>query len=120
MDRYNYAGIVIAFLMFFFVQRLTSDGNTIIDDFIYSIWVLGMYLINYGIPHVYRSFKSNNWNLSRARAEPAFNFYAIAVIVVSVSFPIIMPYPLIVYWLMMTGTVQVILFFYDLIVNGKH
>lgn len=121
MDRYNYAGIVITFLLFFFVQRLTSDGNTTIkNDFIFAIWVGGMYIINYGIPHVYRSLKGNNWNLSKAKSEPAFNFYAIGVILVSVSFPIIMPDLHIIYWLAFTGTIQVILFVYDLFVNGRH
>lgn len=121
MDRYDYAGIVITFLMYFFVLRITGHGDTTIkEDFLHSIWVLGMSVYNSGIPYVYRSFKGNNWNLSRAKAEPAFYYYAIGVVLVSVFFPIIMSYSDIVYWLSMTGTVQVILFVYDLIVNGKH
>ena len=121
MNRYNYAGIVITFLLYFLVLRLTNHGDTTIkDDFIMAIWVEGMYLFNFGIPHVYRCLKANNWNLSEARAEPAFKFYAIGVILVSVSFPIIMSELHIIYWLASTGTIQVILFVYDLFVNGKH
>ena len=120
MDRYDLIGLIIAIVLQYGALFIFYPEWSIKTDTLYTIWIFGVYHFNYGIPYIYRSFKGNYWNLSIAKTQPAFKYYTVSVIMVLISFPIIMPFDFIVDWLTCSVTVQIILFFYDLIVNGKH
>lgn len=121
MGRYDFIKIIITFLLFFGVLRLFHYSEVSIkDDFLSAVWVEGMYIFNYGIVYIYRSFKRNGWSLSIAKSQPSFKFYIFGVTIVLILFSLFMPYELKVYWLFVSMAVLGVLFVYDLVVNGKH
>lgn len=120
MDRYDYIELIITTVMFFCILLICYPERSIKSDILLTIWGVGLSIFNHGIPYIYRSFKGNYWNFSIAKEQPAFKFYTISVIIILILFPIILPFEFIVYWLTCSVILMVILFFYDLIVNGKH
>ena len=121
MNKLETILLIITFLMFFGILRLVHhDEISIKDDFLFAVWVEGMYVFNYGIPYIYRSLKGNNWCFSIARSQPSFKFYSVGIALVLIIFSLFMPRELKIYWIFISVTLFCVLLIYDLVVNGKH
>lgn len=115
---FRYSEIILSVIFLFFILWYCTEN--IMEAFIKTFFIEGMFIFNFAVCYTYYFFKVNHWNVYLAIKEYDWKFYLGGALFVIILFPIVMPKYLLVYWIVMSVILWIVLFLYDIIKNGWH